>query len=1318
MIVDLAGSVAVTRSAVLLLAAVLGTAAVVASFSRRSLDLDARTTRYFAFIGVLTSGSTVVVLPGPSAALLVGWVASGAALVALVGHERRWPRAAQAQRLILRNLLTGDVALFLALVVIGLQSSGSPVTDTGAVVDDLRTSSIAGIGSIHVVAILLVIAGASRSALFPFHRWLLGTLAAPTPVSALVHAGLVSGAGLLFVRFGGVILASDVAVVAAFTLAVTTLVLATVAGLFRADAKGTLAWSTVGQMAFMVVQCTVGALSSAVFHIAGHGMYKASLFLGVGDTAAAGLRSRRRPGPATVMSPIVRLGVAVVLGAGAVAVTIAVIPPDVNDAGTALVVIFAWLSIVSGLHGWLARGPFTPVVASVSGGVGAVLASAAYLGGLRLVEQWMKPDLDALAGDTAIGVPELLVVVAAFAVVAVMASLPGPVGRSIRTAAYWMVMWLAEPAPPQSPGRTTGDGDAEPAPAWIEPDPARRAEIAAEVSSAAAVIAPSWPLESFVAVNPLGGLESHGFDEATSMARRWLGTRTHLSLSEFRADHESGLTTRADLEHSVLYHLTDVSSLDHFEAGGRTISPLEVLVADLLHAPEPSVEAVGNTELQRCEGEPAEMSAHIDDILSSWLAQYVGTPAWRPVDRGPTFVEMGLRLMKVDPRVRRIGAADQREFVASVRAEPTQLIDAALSSMGIPDERRIDELRGNLARLPGWAGLAKWRNEWAQPDETRPPLAPIDVVAVRVALEAVAVAAIGGPAGDRARESTSPVSIVEAPRAERVDAVVGALGVPDDDRTRRAVAEILGHVPETQLPSLWLSAQERNFDGRMLALLDRVDPGPRLDRPDAQAVFCIDVRSEGLRRHLEMAHRVETIGFAGFFGVPMRIRHLGWDHTEPRCPVLVAPAITASESPLDDAIVSVAGEMSRARAVGALKSAHDAAKRGIGAPFALAETAGWLVGPDAARRTFGPPRSTPLPERRTRMVLDDDEVLHEQRVFFAESALRTMGLTDRFAPIVLLCGHTSRTVNNPHATALECGACAGAAGDDNARAVAALLNSADVRHGLVERGIEIPDDTWFVAGLHDTAADRVTFLDTALVPESHRRPLDELGAALEEAGSRQAGDRAVKLRASDADVRDRGADWAQIRPEWGLAGNAAFIIGPRSMTSGLDLDGRAFLHEYDADADETGKVLETIMTAPLVVGHWISSQYYFSTVDPERLGAGDKLLHNPIGTTGVISGAAGDLRVGLPLQSTHAHGERFHQPLRLLAVIQADLERIERIIAENPILQTLTRGSWLRIAGRSHAHEPWSTRTAAGTWITNPRPISRLSTLARQLETT
>ena len=201
------------------------------------------------------------------------------------------------------------------------------------------------------------------------------------------------------------------------------------------------------------------------------------------------------------------------------------------------------------------------------------------------------------------------------------------------------------------------------------------------------------------------------------------------------------------------------------------------------------------------------------------------------------------------------------------------------------------------------------------------------------------------------------------------------------------------------------------------------------------------------------------------------------------------------------------------------------------------------------------------------------------------------------------------------------------------------------------------------------------------------------------AGERLARERAGRLPGDPQKVRVRGHDWAQVRPEWGLAGNAAFVVGPRSITAGLDLACRVFLHAYDAKGDDDGSALETIMTAPLVVGQWISAQYYFSAVEPEQFGAGDKTLHNPVGGIGVVLGEGGDLQVGLPAQAVGVGDRRMHEPLRLLAVIQAPLERIEAIIQRNQALRELIGGKWMTVAGRSHGDEHWSIRSPGGTWV-------------------
>jgi uncharacterized protein YbcC (UPF0753/DUF2309 family) len=101
----------------------------------------------------------------------------------------------------------------------------------------------------------------------------------------------------------------------------------------------------------------------------------------------------------------------------------------------------------------------------------------------------------------------------------------------------------------------------------------------------------------------------------------------------------------------------------------------------------------------------------------------------------------------------------------------------------------------------------------------------------------------------------------------------------------------------------------------------------------------------------------------------------------------------------------------------------------------------------------------------------------------------------------------------------------------------------------------------------------------------------------------------------------------------GLSGNAAFIIGPRALTQGLDLGGTAFLHSYDWKQDEDGSALTGIMTAPMIVAQWINCQYLFSTIDNEAFGAGDKTTQNVIGGFGVVQGSGGDLCTGLPRQS-------------------------------------------------------------------------------------
>ena len=187
-----------------------------------------------------------------------------------------------------------------------------------------------------------------------------------------------------------------------------------------------------------------------------------------------------------------------------------------------------------------------------------------------------------------------------------------------------------------------------------------------------------------------------------------------------------------------------------------------------------------------------------------------------------------------------------------------------------------------------------------------------------------------------------------------------------------------------------------------------------------------------------------------------------------------------------------------------------------------------------------------------------------------------------------------------------------------------------------------------------------------------------------------------------AAIHGRSRDWSQVRPEWGLAGCAAFIAGPRDTTRAMDLGGRVFLHAYDWRADDGFATLELIMSAPLVVASWINLQYYGSTVDNAAFGAGDKVLHNVVGTLGVLEGNGGDLKAGLPLQSLH-DGRRFvHEPLRLTTVLTAPTNAIDAVLAKHPSVSALVDHGWLHLFAQADSGVLWRRVRGEARWTAWP----------------
>jgi uncharacterized protein YbcC (UPF0753/DUF2309 family) len=323
-------------------------------------------------------------------------------------------------------------------------------------------------------------------------------------------------------------------------------------------------------------------------------------------------------------------------------------------------------------------------------------------------------------------------------------------------------------------------------------------------------------------------------------------------------------------------------------------------------------------------------------------------------------------------------------------------------------------------------------------------------------------------------------------------------------------------------------------------------------------------------------------------------------------------------------------------------------------------------------RVKGPREPGPLPQVVGGMTA-------EAKADTAAAVLKAMSLTEGHGKTVLLLGHGGQATNNPHDSAYHCGACGGYTGEVSARVLAVLLNDAEARSGLDARGVKLPEDTLFVAGLHNTTTDEVTLYDDGLPKdraEDLRRVRDWLGAA---AGIARA-ERAVKLPGSTpGTIAARALNWAEVRPEWGLAGCAAFVAAPRGATAGKDLGGRAFLHSYDWRADDGFGTLELIITAPVVVASWISLQYYGSSVAPEVFGGGNKLIHNVVGGIGVIEGNSGRLRPGLPWQTVHDGEKLMHEPLRLSVMIEAPRAEIAKVLERHPGVRALFDNGWLHL---------------------------------------
>jgi len=739
-----------------------------------------------------------------------------------------------------------------------------------------------------------------------------------------------------------------------------------------------------------------------------------------------------------------------------------------------------------------------------------------------------------------------------------------------------------------------------------------------------------------------------------------------------------------------------------------------------------------------------ELTSRIDREVIKWCEAFLDEEhaAWCMPGREQGFYQAwkSLAAREWSP----CGIAGSRRKIAALPSSPEDALLEHLEALGIPDERRRDYLSLQLTALCGWASFINWRGErdeyeWQQAH----PIDLVQYLAVRLwyerelvqqtcqaklrisgTFEAISLHAqslhtqgLQGEAKESDRVQTARLSA-----AWRLTSLATALKIAPSALMESAPDQLLllldwlDAFPEPEHGPVWLKAHEAGYQNDLIEELRTSvsssetsgktsgDATRAQERPHAQAMFCIDVRSEPFRRHLEAVGKNETIGFAGFFSMFIRHRALDCHHETDQFPAIVTARNTVHE-------LAREGQEKVLRrhdtGVTFLHTMHEMLhdlKANVLTPYITVESIGWFFGLPLIGKTVFPASYRKWSTRLTRAVappvatsLTVDKPLEDQGADLGftpteqaetmETALRMMGLTQNFARLVLVCGHGSSSDNNPFEAALHCGACGGNPGKPNARVFIAIANNREVRAHLAKNGISIPEDTHFIAGLHDTTTDEVELVVDDL-PSTHTEDIQRLIEDLRQAAIRNNYERCLRLPQFKSEptpaevsreIDRRAGDWSQIRPEWGLSGNASFIIGGRELTQSVDLKGRAFLNSYDYRGDPTGALLEGIMCGPQVVGQWINTEHYFSTTDPEVYGSGSKVYHNVVGRFGIMSGPQSDLRTGLARQSVMNGAEPYHEPLRLFVVIEAPRERISEIMQRQPGLLRLYDNEWVHL---------------------------------------
>ncbi len=748
------------------------------------------------------------------------------------------------------------------------------------------------------------------------------------------------------------------------------------------------------------------------------------------------------------------------------------------------------------------------------------------------------------------------------------------------------------------------------------------------IQAACKKIAPTWPLKNMIAVNPYLGLAEKSFNKASKILLERGNIQTTMPLSYYLELYHSSKLKEVYIQKALIKSKLELNSLAEFIEEAKTYL---ISGEDQLDYHRPNLGVIDIAE----NISNKKLNDWFIEKLSQWAAAYFdeSQALWKTNYDSKNLYTSWKKETEIDLSYEFFGLKDFSFFI-SVLPDTDSPAHFILKKLRIPEEKIEAYLHGLLLKIPGWASYISGI-DWNKGLERKKSTHLEEFLTILLCIEFYFLMHF------------NPKEIKSIWEIERNKTI----NISAEKFRELEIKLILQEAFDLQnLEELASQIQKKQLES------------PNPVRPEIQAIFCIDVRSEVYRRNLEKVNpMIETIGFAGFFGFPIKFLAHGHDRHQAQCPALLAPPFEVKEMTKKEDSTNFKHQ---------IWALWNSFKSGAFSSFGFVSMAGLSFLPKIIRESM----AIKKPQKPQFQELDLSSISLEYKIQLAQNAIHGIGLNNHFGRIIFIVGHGSSSANNPQASGLDCGACGGNSGAINALVAQKILNDPQVRTGLTKKGIQIPADTRFIAALHNTTTDEVSILDESILTQTD---LEEYQISFAKASGWTKKERIEKFHFRENSFLRRARDWSQVRPEWGLVGCHSFIIGPRHLTKGINLDGRTFLHNYDESKDPTFKVLENILTAPMVVTSWINLQYYASTTDPLHYGAGSKTLHNVIAGLGVVEGAGGDLRTGLAFQSVHNGKEFEHQPYRLKVFVKAPKKAVEDIINQHPDLKNLVENQWI-----------------------------------------